>query len=245
MPESDKRDTMIETRMQAIELGVKEIKEQLGIITRKLNKAENKEKENTDRMKKIEEICEQYAELKKDMNEVRMQNRELKQKINKMEESTRWQERRKLKNNIEIYGIPERKNENIQEIITNLAKSAKVDISERDIEESYRVKVKTGEGRQIVVKFKRYEEKTKMIKAMKIKKPRLIDIKENPENKLIYVNEMLTKETKAVLYQSKLEARSRKWHKVWIYAGEVYIQMEEESRQIKVENIEQLEILVK
>lgn len=65
MPESDKRDTRIETRMQAIELGVKEIKEQLGIITKKLNKAENKEKENTDRMKKIEEICEQYAELKK------------------------------------------------------------------------------------------------------------------------------------------------------------------------------------
>lgn len=35
MPESDKRDTRIETRMQAIELGVKEIKEQLGIITKK------------------------------------------------------------------------------------------------------------------------------------------------------------------------------------------------------------------
>lgn len=245
MPESEKRDTRADTRMQAIEIGLREIKEQLGLITVKLNKAENKQKENTERMKKIEEICELYAELKRDVNEVRIQNMELKEKVRKMEEHSRWQEKKKIKNNVEIFGIPERNNENIREIITNLAKTAKVDITERDVEECYRVKVKAGEGKQIVIKFRRYEEKAKLIKAMKVKRPRLIDIKEHPENKLIFVNEMLTKEAKALLYQTKLEARNRKWFKVWVYAGDVFIQLEEKSQQIRLENFEQLEILIK
>lgn len=80
---------------------------------------------------------------------------------------------------------------------------------------------------------------------MKNKKPRLSDINRQPENKYIYVNEMLTKEMKQILYKAKQEVIRKKWYKIWIYAGDVYILQEENGRKIKIENLEQLETLLR
>lgn len=80
---------------------------------------------------------------------------------------------------------------------------------------------------------------------MKIKKPRLKDIKEQPENKLIFVNEMITQEAKKIFYHTKIEARKRNWFRTWIYAGTVHLLMEENGRQIRLEKEDQLITLLK
>lgn len=245
MPETERKEVRVETRMSAIELGIKEIKEQLDRISKKLSKAESKEKEQTERIIKIENICLEYNEMRKEINEIKIQNIDLKKKITKLEENARWEEKKKNKKMLEIYGIPRKNGENPKDIVIRLGRSAKVAITENDLEESYRVQSKDGNGKQVVAKFRQYEKKAEFLKAMKEKRPRLSDINENPENKLIYVNEKLTAENKRILYVIKEEAKQRKWHKVWVYAGEVYLMQEDKGRNIKIENLEQMEVLIK
>lgn len=245
MPEIEKKETRTETRMNAIETGIKEIKEQLERLSKKLTRSETKEKEQMDRIIKIESICTEYIELKKEMNEMKIKNIDLQNKVTKLEEDQRWRERNKIKNMIEIYGIPKQDGEIPKKIITQLARSAKVELGENDIEECYRVSARDGTAKQIVAKLKEYAKKSELTKAMKNKKPRLSDINRQPENKYIYVNEMLTKEMKQILYKAKQEVIRRKWYKIWIYAGDVYILQEENGRKIKIENLEQLETLLR
>lgn len=245
MPEIEKKETRTEARMSGIETGIKEIKDSLGNITRKLLKFEESVKEQTDRIIKIEEICIEYAEMKKELDEVKAENRALKNRMNMVEEKIRWKEKIEIKNKAEIFGIPKRINENPKEIVVRLARAAKVEIREEDMQECFRVKARDETQRQIVIEFKSYEKKAELVKAIKTKKLRLKDVQEQPENKFIYVNEMLTREVKQILYMTKQEAKNKGWYRVWIYAGEVYVLMEEKGRQINIKNLEQLEILLK
>lgn len=243
-PDTEKKEKRLETRMSAIESGLHEIKEQLGIITKKLSKAETREKEQTDRIIKIENLCMECTAIRKELDEMKVENRDLKMRVNMLERKSRVQDKIKIRNSVEIYGIPKRSNENPRKIIIEIARSANVDLEDDDFEESYRVSSADGSGKQLVAKFKSRDKKTALIKAMKIKRPRLKDINEQPENKFIYVNEMITKDTKRVLYLTKIEAKNRNWFKTWIYAGDVYLLLEEKGNQIKIENEDDLKILI-
>lgn len=238
-------DMRTETRLSSIESGIKEIRDQLEKITKKLTKAEAREKEQLDKIINIENICSECTAMKLELEEVRIKNVELTGKVKVLEEKMQWQERKQIRNNIEIFGVPKRDNEQINKIVIGLAQSAKVTLNENDIEDSYRVTGKDGTGKQLVVKLKDLQKKNEILKAMKLKKPRLKDIKEQPENKIIFVNEMITREAKKIFYHTKIEARNRSWFKTWIYAGTVHLLMEEKGRQIKIENEEQLVTLLK
>lgn len=245
MEPEKKKEVRTETRLSAIESGIKEIREQLDKIAKKLNKAETREKDQINKIINIENICSECAAMKTEIEEIRNKNEELKVRINTIEDKLRWQEKRKIRNKIEIFGIPKRDNESVNQIAVELARSAKVTLAENEIAESYRVIGKDGIGKQLVIKLKELNKKNEILKAMKIKKPRLKDIKEQPENKLIFVNEMITQEAKKIFYHTKIEARKRNWFRTWIYAGTVHLLMEEKGRQIRLENEEQLITLLK
>lgn len=245
MEPEKKKEVRTETRLSAIESGIKEIREQLDKIAKKLNKAETREKEQMNKIINIENICSECAAMKTEIEEIRNKNEDLKVRINTIEDKLRWQEKRKIRNKIEIFGIPKRDNESVNQIAVELARSAKVTLAENEIAESYRVIGKDGIGKQLVIKLKELNKKNEILKAMKIKKPRLKDIKEQPENKLIFVNEMITQEAKKIFYHTKIEARKRNWFRTWIYAGTVHLLMEEKGRQIRLENEEQLITLLK
>lgn len=249
MPEGDKKEvrieTRIETRINAFESTLREIKEQLEKITKKLTKAETREKEQCERLITIENLYSKFSEMRREMIEIKTENRDLRNRLGKIEEKMRWQEKSKIKNNIEIYGIPKRNGENPKETVIKLARYAKVMLEENDLEDTYRVIAKDGSAKQIVTKFKDQNKRIELIKAMKVKKLRLGDIQEQPENKYIFMNEMLTPEAKRILYLTKSEAKNRNWYKTWVYAGDVHVQMEGNGKIIKIENEDQLKTLIK
>lgn len=176
---------------------------------------------------------------------MKSENRCLNERITKLEEKQRWDEKNKIKNTLEIFGIQKQAGENPKEIVTRLIQSGKMTLKENDLLECYRAKTRDGADKQIIVKVKDFATKSEIVKAMKTRKPRLSDINMQPENKMIYVNEMLTREAKFILYNIKREAIMRQWYKVWVYAGDVYVLQEEKGRKIKIENRQQLDILIK
>lgn len=238
-------DKRIDTKINSIESGIAEIKEQLSTIIKKQNKAENKCKEQAGKIDRIEEICNEYMILKEELEELKSENVILKRKISEIQMYCTKLKKEELKNKIEIYGIPQTEMENLNQLVIELAKEAKVELQLSEIEECYRPKATGNIDKQIIVKFKGQEKKSKILKAMKGLKPRLKNLKMQPENKKIFVNEALTYETKKLLYQTKLEARTKEWYKIWIYAGDVYIKLEEKGKEIKIQDEESLITLLK
>lgn len=59
------------------------------------------------------------------------------------------------------------------------------------------------------------------------------------------MNEAQLPETKRLLYKVKEVIKSKSWNKAWIYAHNVFLLMEENGNQIKIENEEDLENLLK
>lgn len=177
---------------------------------------------------------------------IRESNIQLKKKVNDMERKIEQEKINKKRNMIEIQGIPRRDKEDISTIVIKLAEHAKINLEKEEMENSYKSrKEQTGREKPIVVTFKEKEVRDKIMKAMKMSRPRLGNINMEPENKMIFINEALIPERKKLLFQAKQEARTRNWFRVWTYAGAIFVLLEEKGKNIRIESEEELEILIK
>lgn len=234
-----------EARMAAIESGIADIKEQLATIIKKQVKAENKSKEQAEKIDRIEKICEEYVKIKADLDVVKAENIVLKRKLGEIQNFCLKQKRAETKKSIEIFGIPSEGGENVKKIIFDLAREAKVEVKEEDVAECFRIKSKDNRDRQIILKLNSTDKRNDILKAMKNRKPTLRILQKQPENKKIFFNEALIPEAKRLLFLAKTEVKNRKWIKAWAYAGEIYILMENNGNRIKINDEEDLTNLIK
>ena len=104
--------------------------------------------------------------------------------------------------NLEIPGIPERKEEDVTQIILDLAEAIDADVREEDIDICHRLYKAEGKARPIIVKFtndSKYEMYSKRLRLRKV------DNREKFGVERIFINENLTSR-RALLY-SKCEKK--------------------------------------
>lgn len=224
---------------------IKDIKDQLVAITKQLKSVDKKVNEQADKINRIEEVCKECKNMRQEMKELQAENLIFKMKIKNIELYQEKQQIKKKRNWLEIYGIPAIEKESRVGILIDLAKEAKVRISEEDIEEEYRAKAVNGKERPIAIKMKNAQIRDNLVKQIKKIKPRLKNIGMEPENRYIFVNEALIPSRKNLLYKVKGEARDRNWKSVWTYKGDIYIKKEENGVQIRIETEDDLITLIK
>lgn len=234
-----------EARMTMIESGIEEIKEQLDTILRKQVKAESKGKDQAEQIDRIEKICIEFAKMKTDLETVKAENLVLKKKIGEIQNYCLKQKREETRKSIEIFGIPSEGADDIKKAVFDLAKEAKVELKDDDIEKCFRLKSRDNRDRQIMLKLKSADKRNEILKAMKNRKPDLSILKKQPERRKIFFNEALIPEAKRLLYLAKTEVKNRKWIKAWAYAGEIYVLMEQNGNRIKINDEDELATLTK
>lgn len=171
----------------SIEGRLDKICEQLEEVNQKLTKAENKNKDQAQKIIRIEEAMNQLLEMGEEIKTLKTENRNLKDRLAKLEEINRRGEINKIKNVIEIHGIPATKEEDIKKIAQRIMEKIDIEIKGEDIEECYRPKALEGRLKPICMKMKRYEIKEKIVKQAKLKSVRLGEIHMEPENKKKYI----------------------------------------------------------
>ena len=126
----------------------------------------------------LEKKSEENAKFEKKLGEIFMQHDDL-------EQSTR-------KFNLEIHGIPEKSDEEPEEIVLALAKLMEIDLTYDDIDITHRLNKGRKSPRPIIVRFSNYYSKEQMYQARwKLrKKSGLKGLGVDPKN--IYINENLT-----------------------------------------------------
>lgn len=237
--------TRMEEKMQGMETLLKEIRDRLGKIEEKTERIENKIKDQNKIISKMEAVLEEVTQMKKEIDLIKVKNMELTRKINTLEKGEEQTERKMIRNKMEIIGIPESPMENIKELVMLIANQTEVKVSGEDIGTCYREKNRSGKEGRIIAEFRNSQIRDKIMVYAKKKKLRLKDINREPADRNVYVNELLTKKTREIFYHAKQIVRDKKWSKIWIYAGTVHIKQENTGNQIKVESMDEVEVLRK
>lgn len=181
---------------------------------------------------RVEQLEEDREEIKDQVGMLWEENYMLRQKIESMEQYSRV-------NNVIIHGIPAQSEENLRNVICELAKHLEVDVSDNDICTTHRLPSKDSIP-PIIVKFNNRDKKNKLITNSKIKK--LNGEKIGLSTKIpIFVGAHLSKHSAQLLHVAKDLVKNNRIAFAWTNAkGEVLIREEEGGRAKIIYSHEQL-----
>lgn len=185
-----------------------------------MKKVINELRTSTDNMNtKMEAIIISNEELKKENTELKKHLENCNYRINNFEQGL-------LINNVEICGIPEERNESINDILSDINNSVDNVLADEDVIDFYRKldrKNKSGLPRPIVVKFSNNSVKLAFIKKCKSKGKQfntsIVSSVKPPRP--IYINHQLTKASAYLYMNAKKEIKNGKFKFVWIQSGKV------------------------
>lgn len=156
-----------------------------------------------------------------------------------------------LRNELEVIGIPEPENENLLHTVLLLSKKIGVDVTELDIDGTYRAGPKrtpkenagdspesyTGKKnlpRPLVVRLIRRAKRDEIMKAAKSRKPLTTEGFLYGPTRDFFVNERLTKENRLLFRQTKLRASEHNFRFVWVRDGSILVRKAEKAPAILI-----------
>lgn len=225
--ESDNQTTEDVSQMTSV---LKEIKLELLNLNKKLNSLT--ESVNSSE-KKIEDTLSIVTKLREENQALKTENTFLKSKISKLEQYTR-------SNNIIISNIPVTKDENVNDIVCNVAKIAGIQIEERDIDICHRLqKFPKQKFPNIVARFCRRTVKFNLLKNARGNEftHENLGFSASGSNNRFYINEHLTSENGRLLAAAK-SLRSEGFQFVWYRNGYVYVREKDGSPAIRVQSVD-------
>lgn len=199
-------------------------------------------------------VCSQYDDLNKILNEkihivdaLKIENDDLRSEVSKMNLKMESIEQQLRSSNLEIQCMPEHKNENLLNIINQMAKIVSYDLKESEIANYHRVPKLNKDSkrpRAIVVKFTSPRVRDNILASIKKFN------KEHPQEKLnsahlgftgskqaVYVEEHLSPVNKKFHATARAVAKEKQYKFVWIRGGKVFIRKDINSRSILVNSV--------
>lgn len=222
------------------------------IITESIQEIKNYRKDVTEINKKIEKILENttnvYTELKKSVDQTILEHKEALIKIDRLELQLEQVQRQQLANTIEIVNIPKEDKENLQDIVSKLHNSLGVNLTEREINQIYRVS--TNKKNPIVVQYHTVKCQNEVIQAMKQYKnikpntftAKIINNDWNEDS--IYVNEALTPNARRLHFLARRLCKNQNFKFCWTNKGRVYVRKTEGSPAILIKHEHQIQKLM-
>lgn len=155
----------------------------------------------------------------------------LRSQINDLNQYTR-------KNNIELNGVTECQDENIELVLRKLAAIVNFDI--QDILEAHRIPTRTRNIKPIIVKMKSNIVKRNWINAAKKVEILNNQITNSQSAQKVYLNEHLSQTNRALFFQVRKTKKLLNYKFAWTNNGSIYIRKNTETKIIRIRNEEDL-----
>lgn len=172
----------------------------------------------------MREVKEDIKHVKEEVKRLKEENLSLHNTVVDLETRMRDMEQYSRINNIEISGVPESENEDMDTLLTDIAKAIDVEHKASSVEAAHRVpSYNRKRVSPIVVKFKSRRDKEVWINGFKKTRPLTAD-KINPHmNKdKVFINEHLSPANKLLLSRTKEAARDRGYKFIWTKDGKIF-----------------------
>ncbi|XP_013166399.1 PREDICTED: uncharacterized protein LOC106116886, partial [Papilio xuthus] len=160
------------------------------------------------------------------------ENIELKSQVAMLMDKVNTQEQLLLKNEIEIAGVPESRNESLRHIVKLVGNKIGVDVTDEDLDLTMRAgprnSTKPNISRSIVVRFLRKQKKDDFLSAAKIRKNITSkDITPDVSEHKIYINERLTKQNRYLFRETRFRTKQSNFKYCWAKNGLIYVREKE------------------
>lgn len=158
-------------------------------------------------------------------------------------------EQRARLNNLEIFGLPKQKTENLVSITCKIATKLGVPLTGEDIDYSTRIpsRIKNnGLPKTVIIRFKSIQLRDSLLSAARKKRGlSSTDIEIPGESKPIYINEHLTLKNKSLLKATRTKCRELGFQNVWTRNAKIYVRQHNKAPAVRILSLEQLESLKK
>ena len=133
------------------------------------------------------------------------------------------------KYNVEIHGIPEKRNENFKDVITSLASKLDVDIHSHDIDIVHRLNRNPPATKPIIVRFSSHSKKQEFYQAqVKLHEADFSSILPGEGSaRSIFINENLIARRKELLAKVSRLKKQKSYHRVWTIDGKIFLRIAE------------------
>ncbi|XP_026313609.1 uncharacterized protein LOC113225508 [Hyposmocoma kahamanoa] len=200
-----------------------------------------------DLLKTTNTIMDNYKTIKSDTTHLSTTVTTLTERLNNLEQHLR-------ETNLEIQGVPQRKDENIVEVIKKVADVVSFRLDDRDILNCTRVASMNKDSkrpRAIVVKLcstrrrdEFYSAVVRYNKAHSNSKLSSLSLGFGGDPSIIYISEHLSPVNKALHYATRIKVKELSYKFLWVRNGRIFVRKDEVSRFIHVKNQQTLDSLV-
>lgn len=150
-------------------------------------------------------------------------------------------EQRALLKDIEINGITEQKEENLQQIVTVISSKLGVELDPRDVDDVRRVGLRGGGAgglerpRPVVITFTRRAARDQMLRASRVRRGLTTDaINIGGNSRRVYINEHLTKANRVLFSKARSVGSELNFKYVWTSNGGILMRRSDTSSILRV-----------
>ncbi|XP_052749673.1 uncharacterized protein LOC128200391 [Galleria mellonella] len=197
-------------------------------------------------------ITSKLTEYNKKLEANDLEMSHLKASLTEVQQKLAVQEQNNIINDIEIVGIPENDNENLQHITITTMRKFGVEISDTDLDHVFRAgyrrldasstAAKNKISRPIVVKLLRRRKRMELLKAAKARRNTTTENIVDGPPKTIYINERLTYSNRQLFRQARSRAQCCGFQYCWIRDGSIFIRKANGAPAIHIRCFEDLDL---
>lgn len=125
--------------------------------------------------------------------------------------------------NIEIIGVPKIDDENLEDIINNLARKLDINSTNADVDVMHRLPASNGKIPKIVVQFKTRQVRDMWVSAKKSRLSSSEIVQSGGPSSPVRIFEQLTPDMKDLLWKTKQAARARGYQLVWFKNNKILV----------------------
>ena len=192
------------------------------------------------------DISREYTRLQTDSNKQKVDIMELttstknlekkscddEDKINQLEQYDRRQ-------NLEFKGLAYQKNEDVSQLVINVAEKIGVKLQKADTSVAHRLPTKPGRGKNgpntVIARFVKRKVRNKIYYKRYLLKD-LHDDKHDDSQKRVYINENLTQKRKRLFWLAKQKIKALQYKFIWTNNGYIFVRKDIRSEKISIKN---------
>lgn len=176
-----------------------------------------------------------------EIDALKSENKLLRTHVQALESRVTESEQYSRRNTVEIYGVPESRNEDVLTTVQQVGRAINIDIHDNMIDICHRLpKQQNQQHGGIIVKFVRRIDKERFMDCRRIKRNLSTRHLGLPEDAIIYVNESLSQEKRRLLAQARKVKRDKQFEFLWVRNGVIKMKKTQGTRVIIINNSDDL-----
>lgn len=201
-----------------------------------------------DQVKIITEQSKKIDDLLKVIDELRQENVNLKETVVKLELRLDEVEQYSRANSIEIFGVPELKNEDTYDIVKNICTALDVKITRENIDVCHRLGRpgggSDGRPRGIIAKFVRREDKLKVLSMRKVKRNfSTSHLGYDQPAVPVYINENLSPQRRKLFAAAREVKKTKQFTYLWVQNGNILMRKDQGTPVVRITTLSDLDKL--